>query len=140
VLVLLRILVGSKLRDMPAINWPTRSNNHQISLSLFSLNCVISISVKSGNENSFNDIINELDKESVRIIISKQIRGKFKKISTVITGVEEKPESLSSELKTKLGTGGTYKEGQIILQGDHTDAVKNLLIKKGFNEQSIEVL
>jgi translation initiation factor 1 len=92
------------------------------------------------DENSFIDIIKELDKESARIIISNQIRGKFKKISTVIIGIEEKQESLSSELKTKLGTGGTYKEGQIILQGDHIEAVKNLLIKKGFNEQSIEVL
>jgi translation initiation factor 1 (eIF-1/SUI1) len=55
------------------------------------------------NENSFNDIINELDKESVRIIISKEIRGKYKKISTVITGIAENPESISSELKTKLG-------------------------------------
>jgi translation initiation factor 1 (eIF-1/SUI1) len=41
-----------------------------------------------------------------RIIISKEIRGKYKKISTVITGIEENPESISSELKTKLGTGG----------------------------------
>ena len=92
------------------------------------------------NENSFNDIISELDKESARIIISKEIRGKYKKISTVITGIEANPESISSELKTKLGTGGTYKGGQIILQGDHREAVKKLLIKKGFNEQSIEVL
>ena len=92
------------------------------------------------NENSFNEIINELDKEAARIIISKQIRGKFKKISTVIKGIEENPESLSSELKTKLGTGGTYKEGQIILQGDHIEDVKKLLIKKGFDERSIEVL
>ena len=92
------------------------------------------------NENSFNDIINELDRESARIIISKEIRSKYKKISTVITGIEENPESISSELKTKLGTGGTYKGGQIILQGDHREAVKKLLIKKGFNEQSIEVL
>ena len=61
------------------------------------------------NENSFNDIINELNKESARIIISKEIRGKYKKISTVITGIAENPESMSSELKTKLGTGGTYK-------------------------------
>jgi len=61
------------------------------------------------NENSFNDIISELDKESARIIISKEIRGKYKKISTVITGIAENPESISSELKTKLGTGGTYK-------------------------------
>jgi translation initiation factor 1 len=77
------------------------------------------------NENSFNDIINELDKESARIIISKEIRGKYKKISTVITGIAENPESISSELKTKLGTGGTYKGGQIILKGDHIEAVKS---------------
>ena len=64
------------------------------------------------NENSFNDIISELDKESARIIISKEIRGKYKKISTVIRGIKENPESISSELKTKIGTGGTYKEGQ----------------------------
>ncbi len=58
----------------------------------------------------------------------------------MITGIQEKPESTSSELKTKLRTGVTYKGGQIIVQGDHIEAVKKLLIKKGFNEQSIEVL
>ena len=39
-----------------------------------------------------------------------------------------------------MGTGGTYKEGQITLQGDHREAVKQFLIKKGFSEQSMEVL
>ena len=39
-------------------------------------------------------------------------------------GIEEKPEYLGGELKTKLGTGGTYKEGQIILQADHIEAFK----------------
>jgi len=33
--------------------------------------------------------------------------------SNIRKGIEENPESISSE----LGTGGTYKEGQIILQG-----------------------
>jgi translation initiation factor 1 len=78
------------------------------------------------NENTFTDIIKELDKETARIIISKEIRSKYKKISTVIRGIEN-PESISSELKRKIGTGGTYKEGQIILQGDHREAVKKLL-------------
>ena len=45
-------------------------------------------------------------------------------------GIEEKPEYLSSELKTKLGTGGAYKEGQIILQADHIEAVKTCKSKK----------
>jgi translation initiation factor 1 len=90
------------------------------------------------NEDTFNDIINQLDKETARIIISKEIRGRYKKIiSTVIRGIKENPESISSELKTKIGTGGIYKEGQIILQGDHREGVKKLLIKKGFSEQRI---
>ena len=91
------------------------------------------------NEDTFNDIINQLDKETARIIISKEIRGKYKKISTVIRGIEN-PESISSELKRKIGTGGTYKEGQIILQGDHREAVKKLLIKKGVSEQRISLM
>jgi len=88
-----------------------------------------------------SEIINELDRDIARIIISKEIRGRYKKVSTVIKGVETKGvEMLTSELKSKIGTGGTYKEGQIILQGDHRQSVKQLLIKKGFSEQSIEVL
>ena len=53
------------------------------------------------NEDTFNDIINQLDKERARIIISKEIRGRYKKIPTVIRGIKENPESISSELKTK---------------------------------------
>jgi translation initiation factor 1 len=49
-------------------------------------------------------------------------------------------ESITRELKTKIGTGGTYKEGQIVLQGDHKKSVKSLLISKGFNEKSIEIM
>lgn len=92
---------------------------------------------------SIKDIITELDKETARIVISKEIRGRYKKTSTVIRGIEHNrndTEMITSELKTKMGTGGTYKEGQIILQGDHREAVKQFLIKKGFSEQSMEVL
>ncbi|MDP9289956.1 MAG: translation initiation factor [Thermoproteota archaeon] len=97
------------------------------------------------SQDSIKDIIDELDKETAKIVISKEIRGRYKKTSTVIRGMAHSmkdPEiiAITSELKTKIGTGGTYKEGRIILQGDHRQAVKQLLIKKGFSEQSIEVL
>ena len=49
-------------------------------------------------------------------------------------------ESITRELKTKIGTGGTYKDSQIVLQGDHRESVKSLLISKGFNEKSIEIM
>jgi len=88
-----------------------------------------------------SEIINELDNSTARIVISKEIRGKYKKVSTLIRGIEMKDvETLTSELESKIGTRGTYKGGQVILQGDHRQAVKQLLMKKGFSEQSIEVL
>jgi translation initiation factor 1 len=43
-------------------------------------------------------------------------------------------------MKTKIGTGGTYKDGQIVLQGNHRQYVKDFLLQKGFNEKSIEVI
>jgi translation initiation factor 1 len=95
------------------------------------------------SHDSIKDIIKELDKETSRIVISKEIRGRYKKTSTVIRGIEHNTkdvEVITSELKTRIGTGGTYKEGQIILQGDHREAVREFLIKKRFSEQSIEVL
>jgi translation initiation factor 1 len=91
--------------------------------------------------NSLDDILRELDEEKVHIVISKDIR-RFRKSVTVVKGLQDlrkDVESLTRELKMKVGTGGTYKDGQIVLQGDHRDYVRNFLVEKGFNENSIEV-
>ena len=94
-----------------------------------------------GLTNSMDDILRELDQEEIHIIISKDIR-RFRKIATVIKGLKDRREmeSLTKEIKTKVGTGGTCKDGQIVLQGDHRDYVKNFLLQKGYNEKSIEVM
>jgi translation initiation factor 1 len=91
--------------------------------------------------NSMDDILKELDKEKARVIISKDIR-RFRKVATVVKGLQGRPDigALTKEMKTKIGTGGTFKDGQIILQGDHRDYVKNFLLKKGYDEGSIEVI
>lgn len=90
--------------------------------------------------NSMEDILRELDKEKARIVVFKDIR-KFRKSVTVVTGLQESEDAIgiTKALKTNIGTGGTYKNGQIVLQGDHREAVKNMLIGRGFNEDSIEV-
>ena len=91
--------------------------------------------------NSMDDILKELDKDKTRLVISKDIR-RFRKVATVIKGLQDTKdiESITKEMKTKIGTGGTCKDGQIILQGDHRDYVKKFLVNKGYDEESIEVL
>jgi translation initiation factor 1 len=91
--------------------------------------------------NSMDDILKELDKEKTRIIISKDIR-RFRKVATVIKGLQDRQDIdlMTKEMKTKVGTGGTCKDGQIILQGDHRDYVKKFLLNKGYEEGSIEVI
>ncbi|SDY55108.1 translation initation factor SUI1, putative [Halobellus clavatus] len=42
-------------------------------------------------------------------------------------------DSLASELKSTLGTGGTVKEGHIELQGDHEERVRELLKANGYS-------
>ena len=90
---------------------------------------------------SIDEIVHQLDLEEINIVISKVIK-KFNKLTTVIRGIDdsENIRSIAKELKTKLGTGGTIKDGRIILQGDHREAVKKLLIARGFKQKLIEIL
>ena len=98
--------------------------------------------LEDNNTNSFSidEIVRELDRENTTVIISKEIK-KFNKPTTVVLGLEERNDVqlIARELKKNLGTGGTYKNGQIILQGDHRESVKNFLIARGFKQDSIDL-
>jgi translation initiation factor 1 len=99
---------------------------------------VIIISVS--DYDSMDELIKEIEKEEAAIVITKDIR-KYRKPVTVISGLQERKDlkEITKQLKTKIGTGGTFKEGQIILQGDHREATKSLLAEMGFKEDAIEV-
>jgi translation initiation factor 1 len=96
---------------------------------------------KDTNSLSIDDIVRELDREDTNVVISKEIK-KFNKPTTVVRGLERRKDVqlIARELKIKLGTGGTYKAGKLILQGDHRESVKNFLITKGFKKESIEII
>lgn len=61
--------------------------------------------------------------------------GKGGKTVTMIRGLELDPtgfKALLKKLKTRIGSGGTAKEGVIELQGDQVDLALELLIKEGY--------
>src|SRR5690606_35972406 len=62
------------------------------------------------------------------------------KPSTIIEGYggsDEDLKILSKELKTKLGVGGSFKAGEMIIQGDYRDKIMNLLKEKGFKVKRV---
>jgi translation initiation factor 1 len=92
------------------------------------------------DHDSMDDLIKEIEKGETSIVITKDVR-KFRKPVTVVSGMQEShnAKDVTRQLKSKIGTGGTFKDGQIILQGDHRETVKAMLVKMGFKEESIEV-
>jgi translation initiation factor 1 len=78
-------------------------------------------------------------KEAQQIVI-KIVKRKFGKLITVVTGIDEKSinlKDLAKKLKSKFACGGTAKEGQIELQGNHIKKVKQYLIELGFPADTI---
>jgi translation initiation factor 1 len=62
-------------------------------------------------------------------------RLKGNKIATLVEGFvgnDDDLEELGKLLKTKCGTGGTVKDGEIIIQGEKREQVMKLLSDKGY--------
>ena len=82
-----------------------------------------------------------LDKEDVRKIRVFATKKRFRKLVTVIEGLdEERLDELAKELKTKLACGGTVKEGVIVLQGNHLAKIKSLLMAQNYPAESIVII
>lgn len=86
-------------------------------------------------------VCNEISKDQQRIRVRLEKR-KWNKPVTVIEGLDSKSVDLgrlATQLKAFCACGGTSKNNQILLQGDHRDKTKDRLIALGFSEANIEV-
>lgn len=73
------------------------------------------------------------DKQKLRIKLdSKQRAGKIVTLVEGFTGSNDDLEALGKQLKTKCGTGGSVKDGLIIIQGDYKEKIINWLKDWGY--------
>ena len=73
------------------------------------------------------------DKQKLRVYLDTKNR-KGKKV-TLISGYYGKEKDLSGlekDLKNHCGTGGSSKHGEILIQGDQVEKVREYLINKGY--------
>ena len=71
------------------------------------------------------------------------VQKRYKKNVTIIKGIDTSKidiKQILKSLKSRLACGGTYKNNEIELQGDHRSRVKQILVKEGFPENIIEII
>ena len=79
-------------------------------------------------------VCEDLGRETTLLTVDLDTR-RYGKAVTVVRGLESRPDEaakLARELKKGLATGGSGKDGVIVLQGDRRKDVLRLLQQKGY--------
>ncbi|MBR6291290.1 MAG: translation initiation factor [Bacteroidales bacterium] len=72
-------------------------------------------------------------KQRLRVQIDRHHRGgKTVTLVTGFVGSDDDLQSLGKTLKSKCGVGGSAKDGEIIIQGEHAEKIKQLLTAEGY--------
>lgn len=95
--------------------------------------------VKMGNPENAPDIPEEkesIDYSTFTIRVHLEKKGRGGKAVSLIRGLEDLGDdeltALGKHLKSKCGVGGSVKNGEIIIQGEHRDKIIGILKDKGY--------
>ncbi len=78
------------------------------------------------------------NEQLLRVLIDrKQRKGKEVTLIEGFVGTEEDLKELGKWLKQKCGGGGSVKDGDILVQGNHRDKIMELLIKEGYQVKRV---
>ena len=77
------------------------------------------------------------DKAKMKLYVSRDKKQRAGKVVTLIQGHEgsdQHMEKLLSKLKSICSAGGSLKDGELIVQGDHVKKVIDFLVKDGYKQ------
>ena len=94
--------------------------------------------IKLENESKEDKEDKNLSKQTLRIELDKRQKGKKATIISGFIGNEEALSLLTKTLKTKCGSGGSYRDDEILIQGDFRDKITAILREMGHKTKTIK--
>ena len=98
-------------------------------------NIVFSTDESFDSETSYDvkNVTADIADQRIRIHLIRKRGGKVISLVKGIEGDNATLSKLSKLLKKKCGVGGSFKKGEILIQGNNREIIKKILEKMGYN-------